>query len=127
MNTRTLVALASASAIMAACASAPEPADNQIVRAETSIENAVDGGAQEYASELIEDARDKLGSAKLAAEKGEDEAALRLAEQAELDARVALARAEQSEAEGSLREIRQGIDTLRNELERSQLPPGGTQ
>lgn len=127
MITRTLTVLASAGALMAGCASAPEPANDQIVRAEASIENAADGGAQEYASDLLEDARDKLVSAKLAAEKGEDEVALRLAEEAELDARVALARAEQTEAEESLREVRAGIDTLRNELERGQLPPGGTQ
>lgn len=127
MNLRMMAVLASASALVAGCASAPQPADTQIVRAETSIENAADGGAREYASDLLEDARDKLVSAKLAAEKGDDDVALRLAEEAELDARVALARAGQTEAEESLREVRDGIETLRNELERSELPPGGTQ
>lgn len=112
---------------MSGCASAPEPADTQIVRAETNIENAANSGAQEYASSTLEDARDKLVAAKLAAEEGENEQALRLAEQAELDARLAMARAEQSEAEDSLKEVREGIETLRSELTRSELTPGGTQ
>jgi Domain of unknown function (DUF4398) len=125
-SSATLVCTAVA-AISAGCASTPEPADTQIVKAETSIDLAADGGANEYASDSIDNARNKLTAAKLAAENGEDEEALRLATEAELDAEVAVALTGQAESEAALREVQEGIDTLRRELKQDTYRPGGTQ
>ena len=114
-------------ALGAGCASAPEPADTQIVKAETSIGLAADSGAPEYAATSLDKAQDKLAAAKLAAQSGEEEEALRLAKEAEIDAEVAVALAEQAEAEESLREVSEGMDTLKQELEKGANRPGETQ
>ena len=127
MKSTLTATLTFVAALVAGCASAPEPADTQIVKAETSIGTAADSGAPQYAATTLDNARKKLAAAKLAAESGEDEEALRLAKEAEIDAEVAVALAEQAEAEESLREVRAGIDTLREELEKDAYRPGGTQ
>jgi hypothetical protein len=110
----------------AGCASSPEPSDAQIVKAETSIEHAASSDAPEYAAASLDNARKKLTAAKIAAENGEEKESLRLAKEAEIDAEVAVALAEQAEAEESLREVREGIDTLREELGAEPVQ-GGTQ
>ncbi len=116
-----------ASALLAGCASTPDVADTGIVRAETTIETAAESGAQEHASGELDDAREKLVAAKLAAEQGDEEEAARLAKEAELKAQVAMAQAEHAEADESLREVQQGIETLRQELQMNNTNPGGTQ
>ena len=126
MKTYLRSACLTAALVAAGCASAPEPSDTQIIRAETTIENAENTAAPEFAPAELEDAREKLTAAKLSAQEGEDERALRLAKEAELDATVAVAMAEEAEAENALREVQAGIETLRQELTEA-ARQGGTQ
>lgn len=126
MNPIWTVTLACGAMLGAGCASSPEPSDAQIVKAETSIEHAASSDAPEYAAASLDNARKKLTAAKIAAENGEEKESLRLAKEAEIDAEVAVALAEQAEAEESLREVREGIDTLREELGAEPVQ-GGTQ
>ncbi len=118
--------IVASSALAAGCASGPDLADTGIVRAETTIDNAAQSGAQEHSLSELDDAREKLVAAKLAAEQGDEEQAARLAEEAELKAQVAMAQAQYAEADTSLREVQKGIDLLRRELQVNDNP-GGTQ
>ena len=127
MKPKLLTMVTFVAAVSAGCAAAPEPADEMIVRAETTIENASQGGAAEYASTALDGAHKKLSAAKVAAESGEHDQAMRLAQEAEIDAEVAMALADQAEAEGALREVREGLDTLRQELDKDVYRPGDNQ
>lgn len=126
MKRTTLLVTLSAPFLLAGCASAPDPLVPQIARAETNIENAEQTGAEQFASADLDMARTKLKQAEQAAENGNDATALRLANQAELDARVAAARAEEAEAQAALAEIKQGIETLRQEVNQQTQPYGGS-
>lgn len=127
MKQISMMSIVVSSALAAGCASSPDPADTGIVRAETTIENAAQTGAQEHASRELDDAREKLVAAKLAAEQGDEERAARLAKEAELEAQVAMAQAGHAQADESLREVQKGIETLRRELQMNDRLPGGTQ
>ena len=126
MKPMTMTTIALASLLAAGCASGPDIVDTGIARAEATIENASGTGAAEFASTELESAREKLVQAKLAEEQGDEERAARLAEEAEVDAQVAMARAELAEAEEAVREVREGTETLRRELQMNNVP-GGTQ
>jgi hypothetical protein len=119
-----MTSIAVASLVAAGCASGPSISDTGIARAEATIENADGTGAAEFASTELETAREKLVQAKLAAEQGDEELAARLAEEAEIEAQVAMARAEHAEAEEAVREVRQGTETLRRELQMNNTPGG---
>jgi hypothetical protein len=112
------------SLLAAGCASGPDIADTGIARAEATIDNAAGTGAAEFATTELENAREKLVQAKLAAEQGNEELAARLAEEAEVDAQVAMARAEHAEAEEAVREVQQGTEALRRELQMNNTPGG---
>jgi Domain of unknown function (DUF4398) len=127
MYTRPTLTLVAATCLAAGCASTPDRADMEIVRAETNIEHAEAGNAAELAPSTLKTARDKLAAARLAAEQGDEDTAAQLAAEAALDADLAVAQAEQSEAESALREVQNGIQTLRDELTRDGYRPGGTQ
>jgi Domain of unknown function (DUF4398) len=120
----TMTSIVLTSLFAAGCASGPDIADTGIARAEATIENAAGTGAAEFASTELDTAREKLVQAKLAAEQGDEALAARLAEEAEIDAQVAMARAEHAEAEEAVREVRQGTETLRRELQMNNTPGG---
>jgi chromosome segregation ATPase len=122
--TVTLVALG---CVAAGCASGPKPYETQITRAETTIDQAQSSTATRLAPDPINTAQDKLAAAKIAADEGNETAALQLAEEAELDANIAMARANKAEAESALREVQDGIDTLREELSQDTYAPGVSQ
>ena len=126
MRHLTMTSIALTSLLAAGCASGPDIADTGIARAEATVENAAGTGAAEFASTELDSAREKLVQAKLAEEQGDEELAARLAEEAEIDAQVAMARAEHAEAEEAVREVREGTETLRRELQMNDNP-GGSQ
>jgi hypothetical protein len=124
MRHLAMTAIAVSSFVAAGCASGPDIADTGIARAEATIDNAAGTGAAEFASTELENARQKLVQAKLAAEQGDEELAARLAQEAEIDAQVAMARAEHAEAEEAVREVQQGTEALRRELQMNNTPGG---
>ena len=88
--------------------------------AAAKIAEAEQAGAYEHGSQDLNLARDKLNAARRAAEDGEAAKAQRLAVEAGLDADVALASVSHAEAQAALDELREGIQTLENELRRSE-------
>ncbi|HET6564608.1 MAG TPA: DUF4398 domain-containing protein [Xanthomonadales bacterium] len=102
----------------AGCASAPDKPEQQLARAEASIEFAEQNDAGKYGDAALDRAREHLESAERAAESGKYEVALESAEKAELDAELAAAQANTQKAEIALQEIRASIEVLRREIAR---------
>lgn len=113
----TVLSLALASV---ACSSAPERPDQALTRAETSVELAEQNDAREFGPTPLQRAQDQLEQAQTAASDKDYEAALQLAERAELDAELALAQTNHQKAVLALLEIQESIETLRQEITRSQ-------
>jgi chromosome segregation ATPase len=107
-----------AALFVAGCSATPERPVKQLARAEGGIEHAEQSGAQGYAPEPLDRARKKLTDARSAVDKGNYSVAERLAHEAELDAEFAAARTDRSKADESLSEIRNSIETLRDEMTR---------
>jgi chromosome segregation ATPase len=108
-------------AVCAGCAGNDTvPFREDLARAESSVDHAEEAGAFEHGSAEFNMARDKLTAAEDAAEDGDEELAARLATEAELDAELASAIAERAEAQAAVAELRESIQTLREELNRGQ-------
>jgi hypothetical protein len=102
---------------IAACASGPAP-DTEMGAAELALSQAEDAEAAARAPAPYALARDKLERARDAMADGENLEARRLAEQALVDAQLAEAEARSAVARESAAELRQSIETLREELAR---------
>lgn len=106
------------SAAFAGCSTTPPPVA-ELAAAKASIARAEQPAAR-HAPDALLGAQRKLAAAQTAF-RGEDfDRARRLAEEAEIDARLALAIAESSQARQSLEQVKQGIETLKQELLRRQ-------
>jgi hypothetical protein len=125
------IALAAA----AGCASQPpRQTTDELARAQALVGEAEQGGAQQYAAEDLQSARDKLNQANELSAKRPVEAQ-HLATESQLDAQLAAARADSGKAQHAVQETNQSLDTLRNEEARhvnqsapaaSPSPPAGT-
>jgi hypothetical protein len=102
---------------IAACASGPAP-EAEMGAAELALGQAEDAGASARAPAPYALARDKLERARDAMADGENVEARRLAEQALVDAQLAEAEARSEVARENAAELRQSIETLREELAR---------
>lgn len=100
---------------LAGCASVPRP-DAQLARSDSAVKQAIELGARVHAPLVLREAETKLGQARLAADKNENEKALRLAEQVEADAKLAQVTTLALKAQRSVDEINTSIDLLRKEL-----------
>jgi hypothetical protein len=95
----------------------------EISAARASITDAERAGANEYGGAQLARARDKLRAAEEAAEDGELERARRLAVEADLDADLAVAIARNRETQALAVEVREGLETLEQELQRGEQRP----
>jgi Domain of unknown function (DUF4398) len=102
---------------LAGCASGPAP-DAEMGAAELALSQAEDAEAAARAPAPYALARDKLERARDAMADGENLEARRLAEQALVDAQLAEAEARSAVARENAAELRQSIETLREELAR---------
>ena len=102
------------------CASTGDRPDEQLAHASESVEAAEQAGGREYGPVALESAQSKLTLARIAAERGNHDEALRLAREAELEAELAAAQASRGKAEDALEELDASIRTLRGELARNQ-------
>jgi Domain of unknown function (DUF4398) len=102
---------------IAACASGPAP-EAEMGAAELALTQAEDAEAAAHAPAPYALARDKLERARTAMADGENVEARRLAEQALVDAQLAEAEARSAVARESAAELRQSIETLREQLGR---------
>ena len=114
------------SLMLAACASSPERPDQDLTRAEAAIEQAEQAGARQYGPVPLDNARDKLASARTAVAEEEMLVAQRYAEEAVLSAELAAAKARRSKAERAVDQLEKSIAVLREEIARNQRLEGET-
>lgn len=104
-------------AVVAACASTPQPTE-QLAVATAAVANAAAVGAQELSPAEMGMARDKLRRANLAMASEDNEQARRLAQQAQLDAQVAAAKANAAKARKAAEEVQAASRALSEEMKR---------
>jgi len=97
------------------CASTPRP-DAQLARSDSAVKQAIELGARVHAPLVLREAETKLSQARLAADKKENEKALRLAEQVEADAKLAQVTTLAIKTQRTVDELNQSIDVLRKEI-----------
>lgn len=101
------------------CASTRPPTEH-IARSQSIINQAEQVGAENYAPLEIREARKKLERANELIEEKEYEKAKRMAEQAEVDAELAEAKTLSEKAQKAVRELRESIRIIKEEISRNQ-------
>ena len=109
---------------LAACATPPVPPTEALQAAESAISNAEQARVADYASAELTTARQKLALANTAARNDQMAQAEYLAIESRTHAEVALARAEELKAKAVNDDMKQSIDTLKQEMQRA---AGGSQ
>jgi len=115
-KTGRAVLVTCAALALAACASTPEPKEQMAV-ANSAVDQA-SGNAAEAPAELTT-ARDKLARANVAMARKDYVEARRLADEAAADAALAQATARSARASRALTEVRQSIEQLQAQINRS--------
>jgi len=103
------------------CASKGVVPTEAISGAEIAIKSAEGSDAAAYAPLELKIAEDKLNAARAAVEKEEYKKAERLAEEALTDARLAEAKTRSEKARKTAAEIRETLETLRQEIGRGRM------
>jgi hypothetical protein len=117
------LAVASLNTVVAGCAgntALEQQSLNSVTRAEASFDRAQQAGAQRYSSRELNLARDKLEGARDAQQREDFERAERLAVEADLDAQLAAATAGNQEMQAAVTELRDSVQTLREEIQRGE-------
>ena len=105
---------------LSACSSVPDLAKERVAQSETSVQQAQQTlGKSEQGAMELQQARDKLNTAKSALAKGQGKEAERAAAQAHLYAELAVAKSQNAAARKSADEVLASIETLRQETERN--------
>jgi outer membrane murein-binding lipoprotein Lpp len=118
-----LASVALSLAVVAGCASGPPPQTTaDVARANTLVAAAEQGGAQQYAAADLQAAHDEAQQANQLAN-SDPARADELANEAAVDAKLANARAQNAQAHHGLKQLRQTLDTLRNEEQRKMDQP----
>lgn len=104
--------------LISGCGTTKQPPIEKIANAELAINRAVDGNAREFAPLELRSAQDNLQNANEFVQNEEYEKAARFAEQALLDATLAETKAEKAMATQAAKEMRDSIETLRQEINR---------
>lgn len=129
MNYRhiALVAVAAPLVLLQACAyQRPAEVTAQMARTESTLQQAEQSGAEVNSLPELQSAKDKYADAQRALEKKNregDRIAMQLAQQAQVDAQFASAKAQSTRQEEAAREVKDGVDALRDETKRD---PGTT-
>ncbi len=105
--------------MLAGCATEPPSPQAALQAAELAIADADQARVADYASLELTEARSKLNAARSAERQEKMVLALRLAEQSEVEARLASAKAEMLKEQAVNDDMKDNIDTLKNEMERN--------
>ena len=116
-QTRTATFAAIALLTLAGCASTGDLPREEMAVARAAVERAAGPAGADAPIEVFQ-AREKLDRANSAVVRKDFDVARRLAEQAEVDANLAEAKSHSIRADRALREVREGIRQLREEISR---------
>lgn len=114
---KTIGAAGFAAVVMAGCVSIPAPTE-QIATARVAVTNATNAGGNEFASEDMRAAQDKLDRAVQAMTAEDYKNARLLAEQAQADAQLAETKAHAAKAQKAAVTVQEDNHVLRNEIDR---------
>jgi lipoprotein-anchoring transpeptidase ErfK/SrfK len=112
-----LAAAASVALIAAGCAT-PQPPTAQINATAAAVAHAAGSGGDEYASQQMQSARNKLQRANAAVAAKDYPSALALSREALVDAQLAEAKAESTKARQGAEAARESNRVLREEIQR---------
>lgn len=113
---RNCTAVATAVLLLGGCATtAPKPSE-QMKTAHAAVSEAESAGAREVAPKLLQDARNRIESARRLMEKEQYAEARRMLEKAAADARLAKARADTADVEQAAQQINETIEMLRSRM-----------
>jgi len=104
---------------LVACATVPQPPNQELAAAETAINSADQARAVDYASAELQEARTKLAAARAAVQQEKMILAQQLAEQSRVDAELALAKAEAIKAKEINDEMMKSTDVMKQEMQRN--------
>jgi len=104
---------------LTACASMPEPPLQELQAAELAITSAEQAGVADYAAPQLNQAREKLASARTAVQEEEMVLAARYATESKAEADLASANAGMLKAKAVNDEMQASIDTLKQEMQRN--------
>lgn len=104
---------------ISSCASSRPPTDS-LARTQAAINQAEQVGARDYAPLEIREAKKKLETAKELVASKQYEKASRLADEAEVDAELAEAKTLSGKAQKAVKELRESIKVLKQEIARNQ-------
>jgi hypothetical protein len=122
LKTSALVISAGVLAMLSACGGMPRLTSERVARSETSLQQAQQTvGQSENGAVELQQARDKLATAKVALAKGQQQEAERSAAQAHLYAELAIAKSQSAQARKAADEVLASLNMLRQETERN--PP----
>lgn len=110
------LAFAAGTLALGACASTPPPVAD-VAAARSAVAQA-QPSASRHAPDQLHAALTKLERAEIAFANEDYVLARRYAEQAQVDARLAMARAEESRMREAVTQVNQGLDVLKQQLER---------
>jgi Domain of unknown function (DUF4398) len=116
---QTLCGIGIVAVAIVSCTSIPPPTE-QLAVSKMAVSNATIVGANEYASEDMRAAQDKLDRAVKAMNAEDYKNALTLAEQAQVDAQLATAKTRAAKAEKAANIVVEDSRVLQKELERKQ-------
>lgn len=114
-----LAALVGAMFAVGGCASAPMPPTEALQAAEQAITSAEQARVADYASPELGEARSHLAAARVAVTNEKMLLAQHLAERSRLDAELAIAKADVAKAKVVNDEMKQSIETLKQEMQRN--------
>ena len=115
----SVVTVLAATLALGACASMPEPPVEELQAAELAITSAEQAGVADYSAPQLNQAREKLVSARTAVQQEQMVLAGHLAEESKAEADLALANAEMLKAKAVNEEMQDSIDTLKQEMLRN--------
>ncbi|MDO9471119.1 MAG: DUF4398 domain-containing protein [Nitrosomonas sp.] len=104
---------------LVACATVPQPPNQELAAAETAINSADQARAVDFASAELQEARTKLAAARAAVQQEKMILAQQLAEQSRVDAELALAKAEAIKAKEINDEMMKSTDVMKQEMQRN--------
>lgn len=106
--------------LLGACRSAGPVPTTQMAQARTSVQQAEEAGARDYAGLDYRRAQQKLEEAEAALADRRHDRARRLAEQAAVDAELAAVRARSAKTQEAVEELRESIRALEQEASRGE-------
>jgi hypothetical protein len=113
---RNCIAVAAAALLLGGCAATASKPSEQMKTAQAAVSEAESAGAREVEPKLLQNARNRIESARGLMDQEEYAEARRQLEKAAADARLAKARADTADVQQAAKQINETIEMLRSRM-----------